>query len=994
MKIEIPDASFSATIPIFITVDTFLDEELDASPISIENTEVEKPFPRFTPAILTASDKSTEEKSYWLIGSDTATKGINGKTQHTIQLIEPTKWLERFMVGNKAITQPLYVDYLKGQTEAEHPAPGTIDGAIVTRILEEYAYATPLSTQEGLPVYPPYCFNNVKSYAESIKGGLPSKSIDIDCVVSNDGTGEEQRFSKTYTRERYESIPKEWEEVDPIGLATLSGGTFKVRYDIVITYFYEEPIPGSEPLKEKLTSFYTIAAVSPNSAKERTLKDAALSMIWAAESLNEKETPTFTLNEELAEELEKITAPELTVTNATLREALDEVAKYVGAITRLSLIPTDDGFIYEINFEKYCKDTIADTSALGKPVNEIIRTVSAEDYCTALDATAENIVNYADGGTIRDPAPTLFRTLRSEDASYRVTEGSAKIITAFPIERIDGLTCRIYNDGKAYDFDLFSYLYESTEYGALSSYDATYPFSKAYALCYTIGQKSIEALDFTIPNPVHSIFETPAIVNIINREIRANNGEGGKYQGLPTFSNMKALDFTKLLFRVTYVPTGSLRVRTRKPSSFGKPESVLAYNQSAAKLDAKAFGRSMFGATLRMGNEVTTYQYAPPIGAKVPQKGERFGEDGYISEVHVEYGLTYKKVTLEVSEGFNRLSQFVGVNKSQRIFEISERMSLDRHIVYEDFCLIGTKDRSGGGAMVSPLFISYLKNAFTQETPPRVDVHYIVTQGFDEEGGALAPCLHPALYYGIGNALTFTTTFEDNYGAGRRIDDRSRASGTDEKAEYYATEKDVRYTDLFGRIATMYFGIFGKPSSEDLEESVLYDAADTLPQKKDWIEERAQVLAETAEDKRLKIDKDSRECLKSITYQLSFLEADGIKVSPFFTENLSIAQDSSKIAFTLITSPINNLTEKVAYIEGIALESAETDGVNSRAKITFKLPEDLPKNCVGWAAVAYDANAVGGKMRFLFGQNCKLSAGQELSVYLTFFRKNNIKEKE
>lgn len=981
MKFEIPSSNFSAKIPYWVTVDTFLDEELDLSPVSIENTDYEKPFPRFTPAILQAEG---EPPTYWLIGSDTAVKAVNGKTQHTVQLVEPTKWLERFMVGSKTVTQPLSKDYLYKSTAATPKENIGETGVTTAKLLSDYSYMALMNYKEKLPIYPPFCFEGVRDLAVV----LQFDRIVYKCTILSEDTDFYKEINKQYKNQE-DVTSSSWNTLTPIEyISVASGGVFYVTYELT-TYstFPSESV-------SKLVGEYTIAAVAPQAAKERTLKDAALSMIYAAESLNESETPTFRLNDALAAYLDTITAPEITVTGATLREALDEIAKYVGAITRLDLVPEGEGFAYEINFEKYCKDTVADTSELGDPVNEIIRTVSAEDYCTALDATAENIVNYAEGGTIRDPAPALFRTLRSEDASYRVTEGSAKIITAFPIERIDGLTCRIYNDGKAYDFDLFSYLYESTEYGALSSYDATYPFSKAYALCYTIGQKSIEALDFTIPNPVHSIFETPAIVNIINREIRANNGEGGKYQDLPTFSNMKALDFTKLLFRVTYVPTGSLRVRTRKPSSFGKPESVLAYNQSAAKLDAKAFGRSMFGAALRMGNEITTYQYAPPIGVKVPQKGERFGEDGYISEVHVEYGLTYKKVTLEVSEGFNRLSQFVGVNKSQRIFEISERMSLDRHIVYEDFCLIGTKKRQGGGAMVSPLFISYLKNAFTQETPPRVDVHYIVTQGFDEEGGALAPCLHPALYYGIGNALTFTTTFEDNYGAGRRIDDRSRASGTDEKAEYYATEKDVRYTDLFGRIATMYFGIFGKPSGEDLEESVLYDAADTLPQKKDWIEERAQVLAETAEDKRLKIDKDSRECLKSITYQLSFLEADGIKVSPFFAENLSIAQDSSKIAFTLITSPINNLTEKVAYIEGIALESAETDGVNSRAKITFKLPEDLPKNCVGWAAAAYDANAVGGKMRFLFGQNCKLTAGQELSVYLTFFRKNNIKEKE
>lgn len=975
MRLEIPSAGLSADIPFWITKDSFLDEELDVSPVTIENVTLSEPVLRFTPA--TISDPDRYEKSdYWLVGSDTVETGINGLSSHTIQLVEPTKWLERFMVGSKAVTQPLRSDYLAHQLTVFPSVPQGSAGTIRNAILfDEYSYKTPISNKGSIYIYPPYCFNNVENNAENEV--IIADFIQFKCTVRTLESGEVKTFEREY------KSPNDWRSTEPIAQIPVEANcSYLVTYYIDI---YLNPSVSS-PFWAKYHGEYGLAAVSPNSAKERTLKDAALSMIYAAESLNEKEAPTFTLNEELATYLDTVKAPEITVTGATLREALDEVAKYVGSITRLDLIPKDGGFLYEINFEKYCKDEEADTSQLGDPVNVVTRTVNCEDYCTALDATADNVVNYGEGGTISDPTPQFFRTPRSEDASYRVTEGTAKIITAFPIERIDKLECRVYKDGTAYDFNLTPYLFESTEYGALSSYEAVYPFTKAYALCYTLGQKSITGLDFTVPNPFHTIFETPAIMNIINREIKANGWEST----LGIFNNAtNLLDFTKLLFRVTYVPTGTLRVRMRKPSSFGKPESVLTYNQSSAKLDARAFGRAMFGTALRMGNKVTTYVYAPPIGAKVPEKGTRMGEDGYISEVHVEYAPYYKKVTLEVSEGFNRLSQFVGVNKSQRIFEISERMSLDRHIVYEDLCLIGRKRRTGGGSLVTGPFLSYLKKPF-EGAPERPQGPFILTQGFDDEGGPLAPCMLPALCYGAGNALTFTASFEDNYGAGRRVENYREKT---DKNEYYAEEADVRYTDLFGRIDTMSFSVVDKmlEGASSFSESDVRDIANNLPRR--FTNDKALFTSSMIDtgDRKLKIDKDSRECIRTLTYQISFLEADGVKVSPFLAESLPFAQKLSQIKIVPITQAINNLTEELPTFTGFGEAATNFDSSRGLFEISFT-PSSIPNGCKGWAAVAIEGNSAKG--RFLFGKMEKLEQGEAVNIYLTFFRKNNIKQEE
>ena len=971
MRLSIPSMGLTTDIPFWVSVDTFLDEELDASPITIENTEIEETFPRFSVAIL---EPEGGEKTYWMIGSDVARRFANGKTQHVIQLIEPTKWLERFMVGNKTVTQPLYVDYLSSKLRVEEnyeDLPQTMN----MNLLEGFKYESPVAIGSKIPIYQLACFDEGDNIVNSIVDPLMF-SCERICTITLP-SGNKETFVKTYTKQFNDPIPDSWKttETDPSDYLLINEpGVYSLRYCI-------DPKP-EDPDAIKYSCVFILSAVSEEGAKERTLKDVAEGMIWAAESLNESETPTFKLNPELASYLDTITAPEITVTNATLREALDECARFVDSITRLDVLEKDGVFEFLVDFEKYCKDTDADLSELGKPVDVLSRYVGCEDYCTALDSTAANVVHYGKGGALSDPTPQFFRTVRSEDATYRVTEENSLILTSFPIERLDYLKCRLYVDGQRFDLNITSYVYESTEYGTLSSYEAVYPYSKAYALSYTLGQKSISALNFTAPNALSEVFSNPALVNIINRQMKVEYGDDA-----PQFSNFDPLDFTKILFIVTYVPTGSLRVRMRKPNSFGKPESVLAYNQSAAKLDATAFGRAMLGAALRMGNEVATYEYAAPISAHVPTKGERFGEDGFISEVHVEYGIGHKKVILEVSEGFNRISQFVGVNKSQRIFEISERLSLDRHIVYEDLCMIGTKRREGFGSIVSADFLRYVKSTF--DFPPSKPVGaYINGRGYDEAGKPLTAFVIPAISYGIGNAVTFTGSFEDNFGAGRRID----GGGSGEDEGFYALQTDVRYTDLFGRLDKMSLVISDGVSFEDKEEMTEeqeLSLANALPQQFDEIESKHIVLAETGDQNRIVIDKDARECLKTFTYQISFIESDGIKISPFFAENMPFSGKLTNIRFVPLDHKISNITE---YVKAEGEDSTAPGAIVNVSAKSVETSYTMPRGGIAWAAVAYDLESKDGRQRFLFGKNEPFAKGDTINVSLTFFRKK-IKEK-
>ena len=100
--------------------------------------------------------------------------------------------------------------------------------------------------------------------------------------------------------------------------------------------------------------------------------------------------------------------------------------------------------------------------------------------------------------------------------------------------------------------DITSYVFEASEYNSLlSSYDSAYPYSKAYGIMFTQGQKNITALNFKQEHPISSVFENYAIINILEEA---------------TGANLSALDdkYPLLAFRVTYTPFYSARVAQTK----------------------------------------------------------------------------------------------------------------------------------------------------------------------------------------------------------------------------------------------------------------------------------------------------------------------------------------------------------------------------------------------------------------------------------------------
>lgn len=936
-----PTEGEAYTVPYTVITNSFLDEELDSTSIELNKIDRAEPFKPFTIVTMYASDSDVIR---WMVATDNAVKDIpTGKWTHTVTLIEPTKWLERWMVGNKAVTQQINKYF-----DDEEPADVVPDMQLVREfgeilgyrnlnlatlldLKDEYKYSSPMQMGGKIPIYFPFAFDSFKddfNQNEVVYGGEFYYILQNGNIVDSGEISSLDQVGKAVDIKEYSP---EMGQLKIIYIFNTYGTAWS-------GYFY-----GS----------YTIDIAYD--AEEISTATAALSMITAAQNLLENESGIFELD---ADTVPDGKCPELTVTNATLREALDEIGKTFGAISRLDIEADGDAFSYKIRFEKFCKDELAE---LPDSPGEVIASISCEDYCTSLDATVSNLVRYSDGGTIIDPAPDAFRTLRSEDASYRVTETSGEIFTAFPIERLDHLWVNIsaIDESKTKEEDIAQYCFESSEYSLLSSYLASYPYSKAYALEYTLGRKNIRGLSFEQESAVSQLFKQPAIVNIINAEFKT------------TFTDLSGLDFTKILFRVEYVPTGEARVRMRKPWSFGERESVLPYNQSAAKIDSVAFGRAMFGNVLRMGNEQTSYTFTVPLDYAAPERGCRIGENGYIAEVKTEYAPASKKVTFVIVQGFNRLSAFVGVNQSLRLFEISERMSLDRHIIAEDFCIIGKEPREAAVASAAKTSLkAKIKAAFTAPTESTTSV-VARAQGYSQEH-ALSTVLLPCLTYALGNSIVFNFSYSDNFGAGRRIDPISYES------EMFKTETDVTYADAFGRIDLLDVSFL---EGAGVSSDKLSDLANALPALIPDQTEDSNKLAEflREDSNAIVINKDSREAIKGVTYQLNFMEADGIKVSPSFAESTAFGAEGKQLFFVTLNKSVNNLTQNFAT-EDTAQNSTDgevEDFVNG-FRVTFTVkPEGAGETA--WAVIDKSG-------RFCFGANEPLPVG-DFSIYFSFVHK-------
>lgn len=758
--------------------------ELSANASKIEETH--------TITMVVANDRAVEVP----VGS--------GRYNHEIYLIEQTKILERFIGDSLTFTNPLGNNYLLTSgggatcqftytyTSTLGSIDNTIEGLFFSSVVKNYIQtasgislptAQTIKTTEDLPTEITDIFKNINSATATLEKLVPIGETQEITIPSDNKVNLEQGV--------YELAYK-------LYYAFTSGGN--TATDEVLLKYTFSVSTNRLPLKkwtitEVINRIFDVIEpiqVNNNIGYNTKIETPRFKLQGVSYNASKERISTYTGQ---ALKYNQIIAPEFSFTRSTLREMLQQIGGFIHAEPRITgrVTDTNGNEFYEVVFDEYGSNEFS-SIASEKYVGATFGT-DINQYCTALDSSADNLTNSLDWaqGVIIEPYYSGYKSLRTEQTTARLAEDDSTYIpTQLPIHSIQKVVCRyIPNEGVGNkgvgNWDITPYIFEASDYSStLSSHKGAYPFSKAFALYSTYGQPNIKGLFFKAEHAVNPVFHRYAIINIL-RAVTGNNA-----------LNITGQDLMKLAFNVTYKPLYGARIRTHKQVIQDGLPSVIAYNQGANAIESKYYGEQLKGVVERLGNVEKTYTYQLAFLSQIPKVGQRFDNNYYISNVTYELLPLHIKCTVALSKHFNRISEYIGVNSQKRMWEISERQSQLRQSVYTTFIVAKTTSAtsvSGETKLQKParLLLNDGDGAFTNAP---VSLAEITTSYYN--GNAIQTALLPVVSSAFGNSMTFTYAFEDNYSIGQKVEyvDGDKLNG-DNVSGYWGA--NVPYTDYYGR---------------------------------------------------------------------------------------------------------------------------------------------------------------------------------------------------
>lgn len=604
------------------------------------------------------------------------------------------------------------------------------------------------------------------------------------------------------------------------------------------------------------------------------------------------ESQKYTLDTAFAEKYKDVEAPEFAFTNSTLLDALFQIGGKTHAIPRLVCAEGND-LQYIVTF-----DELGGNEEVGDKMPQWVyeeETIDINDYCDTLDSPAQNLVNSSniDKGCISEFGDQYI-TIRTENTQVEISADTMAVRTAMPIKQM--VKCELLYDGSVYD--ITPYVYEVAEYNTLSTlYTSTYPYSKGYALCYSIGGDTITGLNNkqTTPTVIQGLGEQYAIINILN-------AVSGLSLESATFT-----DYINLAFRVTYVPIVTARVTQKRPIKSDTNGNTLVYNQGANMVETSAFGQKMRGAIARLGLETTRRTYDFDTFANLPEVGQKIDGE-YIAQVDCAYYPTKVRATVLLTPNFNQLSQYVGLDTNYRLYDVSERQTVDRFINYNEIVEVGDANYPNTNAIMSVDLLNRTTIATIEHLGEVERVDTAMTISYDQDGNEIedSAVLLPVASFPFGQSLAFVCAFVDNYGAGYQAVDKFEVDGKSKRVQ-----RLVPYTDNIGEIdklAVYYLNSQAWHNANEIgdnKQSALYPQA--TDDTRTYYETNASMKTG---DYPFVLSKDSSEKI-GITYQVHYqANRPSVIIGNGLTENCPLVNNEigAKPNAYAFTHELNNLS--------------------------------------------------------------------------------------
>lgn len=940
-NIVINGTDVTAYCPFPPKTESLLDERLDMARVDLAGYPGGV-FPYMAEAEITFTDYTEASQTvYYLVATDTAeeTPVGSGKFNHSIELIEETKYLESFLIDTQTYTNDLGRDF----TDNAPLAQPILSGDAVSKV-EEVG---------GL--------KDVPQFKTAILPGqliIPSSQS----LVGETGL----LFASVVITVRKNGVT-----VETGGDAGLTITTELGHYEII----YNGTIVQYPTYLEGLTVTYNIDVIN-NSDPLPTWNIASVidRLLTIAEPLRRNDgAGRFSLDSSIRSRLSAIEAPEFAFTTDTLREALNQIGGFIHAMPRLKRKYDSTGttFEYVVSFDFY--GGMETSSAASYPYVAESYGADIESYATKLDSQVNNLVNsMQDGsGTITEPYYDGYKTVRTETAYARISDSGMIIETQFPIYNVISVKAGIL-PGQTYEGgDITPYVFESADYSRMSSVDDTYPYAKMYAVYFTQGEKNIKGLDFKRPNEYTSAAEGYAIINIL----RTSSG----------YSNFNiTTEYPELAFQITYRPIWSARVQQTKSNISGilKPRA-LAYNQSANLIESRYYGENLKGTIARIGNVGRSRTFIGQKLSSIPKCGQLFDEDYYIAGVSVEWGVYDYKCTLALSKDFNRLSQYIGIDAQKRYYEVSEKAAYNRNINFTDYLVIGDSMGTADYTYFSGSNgIGAIRSTFQNST--KYKITHVQASGYSDStvtAPDLPSMLLPVIACAFGNSMIFSFSYADNYSAGNQA---TYVSGGTISGYF---QQGTAYADTYGRMEYLRWRMYNyrlPPSGTDAQEDQT-KIGTALPQRDSLITEGGAILSTlgvsvTDPDHSMWVKKDSREIL-SINYQIEFVtNRKNLVIGSGFAKTCPLVYNrtSGGAELWILPNKINKFAQTIDTTGGKKIGFVTPTSQNDI--LTFPATTATADG-EAWAFLDSEVKEEGSTIReLIFGENTAVTSGEAIDL--------------
>lgn len=801
-------------------------EQLDSAIVTLRNLPTDGKFAPFTPVSVCGG------KYTYVIADDRVT-AVFGRSlwHHEITLIDETKATERILMEGKSFTQPLAQEI------------GVAKDADVY-----------FETSAGLnkDTY------KTDKYQTPIKfvGGATISIISPREALAIIGVGEfvtdfvEVLYSKSEVAlldNQYASIYNKSLGIDETDTFSASAsGIYTIKYHFVF------PSGGQSSTANGAivipVSFYTEADKPPR----YSVYDVMQITLETAEPIFKGETPKYSLllTEEQKARYKAMDAPEMYFANGrSLYENLKEIGDYIHALPKVK-----NGQVYWQELGSAERADLSKGKMYGANAD-----YNAAEYASAVEANFANLINSSDEaeGSVTDPYTDGYITLRSN--SYRIKEEDSYIPTNFPIgTKIKKVLVNLHdiNGNIAKTVDITPAVFEKNEYDLLSSFSGIYPFSKTHALYYTTGQKNIEGLWYRAEDSALSFmnqFKRYAITNVINFFGGMDNGD---------------YNYTNLSFQVTYIPIINGRARQERTESTVE-RIVLAHNQSANQLSAKAFGENLRGKVAMLGNATESKLYIFPSLEDIPKGGQMYDRKKFISLVTTKVFPDYCLSQIDLAENYNALGAFMQMKTGIRQYEIPQGQ--DRCTLLEEFCVIGKNEHIARerGMLCQLEMCEKTMQAFYYTNIVAEDITTAYISTFDDDGKGIGDTIALPVYStSLGTSVYFGFSLADNFSAGKKsvLINQTGARGT-EFVEYG--------TPFYSRAKYLSFDFTRKYAAVD---ATSLDVANSLPVVSGVTDATPSYISTTdsvyGDIKDLIWNKDGAD-IGNVAYQLHFVSNDG-----------------------------------------------------------------------------------------------------------------------